>query len=131
MEDEVFSALGLDPEGRLIGSITSNPGHCLATGIVDPERAARTADRLLAPDLFSGWGVRTLSAEHPAFDPYSYHRGSVWPVEQASFVLGFVRYGLHGSAERLSRAQFEAARLFDFHRLPEVFSGHPRDADHP
>jgi hypothetical protein len=82
-------------------------------------------------DLFSGWGVRTLSAWHPAYNPYSYHRGSVWPVEQATFVVGFVRYGLHTHAERLSRAFFEAAALFDFYRLPELFSGHPRDEAHP
>jgi glycogen debranching enzyme len=85
----------------------------------------------MAPDLFTGWGVRTLSAEHPAYNPYSYHRGSVWPVEHGSFALGFLRYGLHGELEQLCRSQFEAARLFDFYRLPELFSGHQRDADHP
>jgi glycogen debranching enzyme len=91
----------------------------------------RTADRLLGEDLFSGWGIRTLSARHPAYNPYSYHRGSVWPVEQGSFALGFLRYGLHHHLERLARSQFEAARLFEHYRLPELFAGHPRDADHP
>jgi glycogen debranching enzyme len=131
IDDLNFIALGLDSNERQIRSITSNPGHCLATGIVDDSLARKTADRLMLDDLFSGWGVRTLSAWHPAYNPYSYHRGSVWPVEQATFVLGFVRYGLHGHAERLSRAFFEAAALFDFYRLPELFGGHARDDAHP
>src|SRR5437867_4550343 len=81
--------------------------------------------------MFSGWGIRTLSSAHPAYNPYSYHRGSVWPVEQGTFAIGFTRYGLHDDTERLCRAQFEAAALFDYERLPELFSGHQRDADHP
>ncbi len=131
MESEGFFALGLDARKRQIRSITSNPGHCLATGIVDEALTLRTADRLLADDLFSSWGVRTLSARHPAYNPYSYHRGSVWPVEQGTFALGFMRYGLHAGVERICRAQFEAAALFDFYRLPELFSGHGRDDAHP
>lgn len=131
MEDLNYIALGLDADGRQIRSITSNPGHCIATGIVDGALVSKTADRLMLDDLFSGWGIRTLSSWHPAYNPYSYHRGSVWPVEQATFVLGFVRYGLHRHAERLSRGFFEAAALFDFYRLPELFSGHQRGEAHP
>jgi glycogen debranching enzyme len=131
MESESFFAMGLDSKNRQIRSIGSNPGHCLATGIVDESLAIRTADRLMAEDLFTGWGIRTLSSSHPAYNPYSYHRGSVWPVEQGTFTLGFLRYGLHRHVERLCRAQFEAAALFDFYRLPEVFSGHQRDDAHP
>jgi hypothetical protein len=106
-------------------------GHCLATGIVEEEFVRRIADRLFADDMFSGWGIRTLSDRHPAYSPYSYHRGSVWPVEHGSFSVGLVRYGLHEHVERICRAQFEAASLFDFHRLPELFTGHHRDAGHP
>ena len=131
MDDLEFVALGLDSSGRQIRSIASNAGHCIATGILDDALVSKTANRLMADDLFSGWGVRTLSSRHPAYNPYSYHRGSVWPVEQATFVLGFVRYGLHDHAERLARAFFESAALFDFHRLPELFAGHARDAAHP
>lgn len=131
MEDEGFFALGLDAERRPIRAVASNPGHCLAAGIVDAELAERTAARLFQDDLWSGWGVRTLSSRNPAFNPYSYHRGSVWPVENGSFALGFLRYGLHDRLEAVSRAMFEAARLFDHFRLPEVFSGHARDASHP
>jgi glycogen debranching enzyme len=81
--------------------------------------------------MFSGWGIRTLSDRNPAYNPYSYHRGSVWPVEHGSFAVGLVRYGLHEHVERICRAQFEAASLFDFCRLPELFTGHHRDEDHP
>lgn len=131
MEDEGFYAMGLDAEKRQIKSIGSNAGHCLATGIVPKKRAERVAARLFQPDLFSGWGIRTLSAENPAFNPYSYHRGSVWPVEQGTFALAFMRYGLWEKLHRLARAQFEAAALFEHYRLPEVFSGHVRSADQP
>ena len=98
---------------------------------MDSALAERVAGRLFVGDLFSGWGVRTLSANHPAYNPYSYHRGTVWPVEHGTFALAFMRYGLHKQVETLCRAQFEAAALFDFYRLPECFGGHPRDADHP
>lgn len=128
---EGFFALGLDADKRPIRSITSNPGHCLATGIVDTRLAEPTADRLLSRDLFSGWGIRTLSSEHPAYNPYSYHRGSVWPVEHGTFAVAFMRYGLAEHLHAVCRAQFEAARLFPFYRLPEALSGHPRDEDHP
>ena len=131
MEDAGYLAMGVDAAQRQIASIGSNAGHCLATGIADKALVQRTADRMMARDLFSGWGVRTLSADHPAFNPYSYHLGSVWPVEQATFALGFVRYGLHAHVEKLCRAQFEAAAMFDAYRLPELFSGHARDEHHP
>jgi glycogen debranching enzyme len=131
MESEGFFAMGLDSKNRLIRSVASNPGHCVASGIVDESLVERTVRRLMAKDLFSGWGVRTLSSQHPAYDPFSYHRGSVWPVEQGGFAIGFWRYGLHSYVEAIARALFEAAALFDYYRLPEAFSGHQRDADHP
>ncbi len=131
MDDEDSFAMGLDPDKRLIRSVCSDPGACLAAAIADDSLVRRTADRLLADDLFSGWGVRTLSARHPAYNPFSYQRGAVWPVENAVVALGFQRYGLHEHVERLCRAQFEAASLFEYYRLPEVFAGHPRDGDHP
>jgi glycogen debranching enzyme len=131
MEDEGFYAMGMDRDKRCIRSIASNGGHALTTGIAHAARAERVAQRLFADDLFSGWGVRTLSAKHPAYDPWSYHRGSVWPAENAFFVYGMARYGLHQQMHALARAQFEAAALFELHRLPEVFAGHGRDAEHP
>ena len=131
MTDTKFFALGLDARRRQIKSISSNPGHLLACGIVDKELASPVAGRLLESDMFSGWGVRTLSSDHPAYDPYSYHRGSVWPVEHGSFAMGMMRFGLIKELHTISRAIFEASTLFDYNRLPECFSGHTRDDQHP
>lgn len=131
MTDENFFAMGLDPDKRQIKSVGSNAGHCLATAIVDQEHVLKTVSRLMAEDMFTGWGIRTLSSKHPSYNPYSYHRGTVWPVEHGTFALAFLRYGLFNHMEMICRAQFEAAALFDFYRLPELFSGHQRDADHP
>lgn len=131
MSDKNFFALGLDAQRRQIKSISSNPGHLLASGIVDKKLARQIAERLLKSDMFSGWGVRTLSSDHPAYDPYSYHRGSVWPVEHGSFAMGMMRFGLIKELHTIARAIFEASTLFDYNRLPECFSGHPRDDQHP
>ena len=131
MEEEGTFAMGIDNQGELIRSVASDPGHCLLSGIVDEKQVPRLANRMLRKDMFSGWGIRTLSADHPAYNPFSYHRGSVWPVENGSFVLGFARYGLQGEMHQLSRALFEAARLFPHCRLPEVFGGHERSDDAP
>jgi glycogen debranching enzyme len=131
MEEEGFIAMALDSDRRPVRSIGSNALHCVATGIVDKDLVQRTMARLLAPDMFTGWGVRTLSSEHPAYNPYAYHRGTVWPVEHGPFAVGAYRYGLHDEVERIARAQFEAAKFFDYHRLPECFAGHQRDEEHP
>ncbi|AFL49014.1 glycogen debranching enzyme [Sinorhizobium fredii] len=131
MENEGFFAMALDPDKRQVRSIGSNALHCVATGIADTALVPRTLERLFADDMFTGWGVRTLSSLHPAFNPHSYHRGTVWPVEHGPFAIGAYRYGCHDYVERICRSQFETAALFDFHRLPECIAGHQRDEDHP
>jgi glycogen debranching enzyme len=131
MANEGFIAFGLDAQRQPIKSIASNPGHCIATGIVDTALVEKVADRLFEPDMFSGWGIRTLSSGNPAYNPYSYHRGSIWPVEHGAFAIGFMRYGLLGHLHKMAKGMFEAAAMFDFYRLPEVFSGHARDEQHP
>lgn len=131
MEEEGTYALALDGRKRLVRTIASNAGHCIAAGIADTARVRRIADRLFQPDLFSGWGIRTLSTNHPRYNPFSYHLGSVWPVEQGTFALGFWRYGLHDRVQQLARAQFEAASMFEHNRVPELFGGHARDREHP
>ena len=131
MEEEGFYAMGLDSRRQPDPLDRLDAGHCLATGIIDSERARAVADRLMEPDLWSGWGVRTLSSANPAYNPYSYHRGSVWPVENATFAIGFFRFGLWDHLDRLAKAMFEAAALYDYGRLPELYAGHQRDADHP
>lgn len=127
VEEDGFYAMALDPEKRPVRSIGSNPGHALATGIVPAEQARAVADRLLAPDIFSGWGVRTLSSEHPSYNPFAYHLGTVWPVENATFALGFKRYGLDEHVERLASGLFAASAYFDRYRLPEALGGHGRE----
>jgi glycogen debranching enzyme len=131
MPDKKFFALGLDAQRKQIKSISSNPGHLLACGIVHKELARPVAQRLLQDDMFSGWGVRTLSSDNPAYDPYSYHRGSVWPVEHGSFAMGMMRFGLTKELHTIARTMFEVSTLFDYNRLPECFSGHTRDDEHP
>ena len=131
MADEGTYAMGLGPGGRPIRSVASNAGHLLAAGLVPPRRGRAVAERLMQPDMFSGWGIRTLSAAHPAFNPFSYHRGTVWPVEQATIGFGFARYGAWEHLHRLAQAFFETTELFDEGRLPEVIGGLQRDAEHP
>ena len=131
MEDEGTFAMAIDADRKQVRSIGSNALHCVATGIADKALVTRTLDRLFAEDMFSGWGVRTLSSDHPSYNPYSYHRGTVWPVEHGPFAVGAYRYGCHEHVERICRAQFETAALFDHFRLPECIAGHDRDEDHP
>jgi glycogen debranching enzyme len=126
MPDEGFYAMALDPDKRPVRSIGSNPGHALAAGIVRSEHATLVADRLLADDLFSGWGIRTLSDLHPAYNPWAYHLGTVWPVENATFALGFKRYGLDDHVDVLVRALLEATARLPGLRLPELIGGQSR-----
>ncbi|HJR25123.1 MAG TPA: glycogen debranching N-terminal domain-containing protein [Acidimicrobiales bacterium] len=126
LEEQGTFALGLDRDKRAIDAITSNPGHCLWTGIVEPERAPRLADRLLEDDLFCGWGLRTLATGMAAYNPVSYHNGSVWPHDNALCAAGLARYGLADQAHRIIEGQLAAASRYAS-RLPELFAGFPRD----
>jgi glycogen debranching enzyme len=126
-EGEGTYALALDGRKRQVRSVASNAGHCLASGIVPPDRARRVARRLLAEDMWSGWGIRTLSAAHPYYNPFSYHTGSVWPHDNAIIAGGFRHYGLDDEAAQVARGIFDAAEQFPNHRLPELFSGVARD----
>jgi glycogen debranching enzyme len=123
MEDEDCYALGLDSGKRQINAVASNAGHCLWSGIVPADRARRLAHRLFQPDMWCGWGIRTLSSRNPAYNPYSYQRGSVWPHDNAIIAAGLKRYGFVDEANRVAEAIFAAASYFNSYRLPEVFSG--------
>jgi glycogen debranching enzyme len=131
LEEEGFYAFALDGQKRQVASISSNPGHLLWCGLPDPKRAAKAARRLLKPDLFSGWGLRTLSSENPAYNPLSYQRGSVWPHDTLLAAAGLWRYGHYEEASTLIRAILEAAGAFEEARLPELFCGLPRSHDLP
>jgi glycogen debranching enzyme len=131
MPDEQTYAVALDENKRQVRAVTSNPGHLLVSAILPGAKAEMVANRMLRDDMFSGWGVRTLSSRNPAYDPFSYHRGSVWTVEHGTFALGMSRYGLIPQLHRLAEAVFESAALFEDYRIPEAIGGVPRDADHP
>ncbi|HVB02049.1 MAG TPA: glycogen debranching N-terminal domain-containing protein [Acidimicrobiales bacterium] len=126
-ESEGTYYLGLDGDKRPIDSVSSNPGHLLWLEVVDPERATRVAKRLMKKDMWSGWGIRTLSADHVAYNPLSYQRGSVWPHDSAIAAAGFQAYGHNAEATKVARGIFDAASRFAAQRLPELFAGFDRD----
>jgi glycogen debranching enzyme len=112
-------AYALDPDKQPVATIASNAGHLLWSGIASAEHVAR----LLQPDMWSGWGIRTLSAGNPAYNPFSYQRGSVWPHDNGIIALGFKRYGFSTEAARVFRDISEAASFFVSYRLPELYAG--------
>ena len=126
MEDKDCYALALHGEGHVASVISSNPGHALWTGIADEEKARRTIQRLMADDMFTGWGVRTLSARERAYNPIGYHLGTVWPHDNAILAAGFRRYGRDREALRIFHGLFDAAFHFRSHQLPELFCGFSR-----
>ncbi|HET8548683.1 MAG TPA: amylo-alpha-1,6-glucosidase, partial [Bryobacteraceae bacterium] len=126
MAEEGSVALGLDSDKRQIRSVTSNAGQCIATGIVAEEHMPRLVRRLFEPDLFSGWGIRTLSTENPSYNPLDYHLGSVWLIENATIVFGLRRFGFDERALELARALYDLALLWPAQRVPECVGGHAR-----
>ena len=126
-EAEGFYAYGLDGEKRPILSVASNPGHMLWSGIVPPDRASRVVSRLIQPDMWSGWGIRTLSAKHPSYNPYSYQNGSVWPHDNGLIAQGFKRYGYADQANAVAKDVLGAASFFMLNQLPELYAGVQRD----
>ncbi|HXA25656.1 MAG TPA: glycogen debranching N-terminal domain-containing protein [Acetobacteraceae bacterium] len=127
-----FYAYMLDGEKRKVLTVASNPGHLLWSGIVPPNRAARIVARLMEPDMNSGWGIRTLSAQHPAFNPFSYQNGSVWPHDNSLIALGFKRYGFAREVAQIARDISGAASHFLLNQLPELYSGVQRgEAEFP
>jgi glycogen debranching enzyme len=126
VEADQFYAMALDGEKRQVASISSNPAHGLYCGIIDRDNAGPMARRLLAPDMFSGWGVRTLSKSAAAYNPMSYHNGSIWPHDNAIIGAGLKRYGFAKATNRLATAMFEMAVTVDDMRLPELFCGFTR-----
>ena len=131
MPDEKFFAQALDGSKHQVKAVTSNPGHCLWTRIVERSKAAHVARRLMAPDMFSGWGLRTLSERAVNYDPCSYHNGSVWPFDSALAVAGLRQYGYAVEAERLARSLVEASISFPLRRPPELFCGDGRMPGEP
>ena len=121
-----FYALGLDGQKRPVDSRCSNMGHLLWSGIVPDERVSAVVDQLLSEELWSGWGIRTMSSDAAAFNPISYHNGTVWPHDTSLAAWGLARHGYTAEVRRIARALIEAAAHFDW-SLPEVFAGYARD----
>lgn len=125
LPDRGYYALALDAAKRPVDALASNMGHCLWTGIVDEDKAAAVADHLLSPDMFTGFGVRTLAASMGAYNPMSYHNGSIWPHDNAIVAAGLMRYGCVDAAQRVATALFDAAERLGG-QLPELFCGFDR-----
>ncbi len=127
--DEGYLGLALDGKKKLVETVTSNPGHCLWSGILDQDQAARVADELVSDKLFSGWGIRTMSDAETSYNPMSYHNGSVWPHDNALIAAGFSRYRCRKPLEKVVTGLFEAAVHHTYYRLPELFCGFDRMGD--
>lgn len=126
LEEHGYYALALQADKQPCAVASSNPGHILWSGTAEPDKARRTMERLLADDLFNGWGVRTLSSRERRYNPVSYHLGTVWPHDNALIAAGFRRYGFDDAARRVFTALVEAATYFADDRLPELFAGFER-----
>lgn len=132
LEDLSTYALALDGNKQPCRVIASNAGQCLFTGICAPERTARVAERLMADDVFSGWGIRTVASGQHRYNPMSYHNGSVWPHDNALVALGMARSGLTRLAARVLHSMFDASQAVEVYRLPELFCGfHRRPGEGP
>jgi glycogen debranching enzyme len=129
IEDGEYYALALDPDGKPVDALSSNMGHLLWSGIVDQARAQQVVDQLLGPNLFSGWGVRTLATTEGLYNPVGYHVGTVWPFDNSFIAWGLRRYGFKEEAARIAGATIDAAQYFDG-RLPEAFGGYDRELTH-
>jgi glycogen debranching enzyme len=128
LADRNCYTLALDGSKRALNVIASNAGHALWSGIADPDKARLTAESLLADDMFSGWGVRTLATAEQGYNPVGYHLGTVWPHDNSLIAAGCKRYGQDGAARRIFEGILNAAMYFEHNRLPELFTGFSRAA---
>ena len=126
LENESFFALALDGDKHPADAITSNPGQALWTGIVQRRLAEPVVEVLMRNDMFSGWGIRTLSATSSRFNPLGYHCGTVWPHDNSLIAMGFKKYGFEEELNEVATALFDAARPLAYYRLPELFAGSAR-----
>ena len=124
--DREFIAMALDGTGKQVDEIGSNPGQCLSMGLLYPEKAKSVAERLQAPDMFSGWGIRTLSSQSPAYNPIGYHTGSVWPHDNSLIVMGLRSIGAVEQALEVAQSILDMTVRQPYHRPPELFCGYER-----
>ena len=127
IEAEGCYAMALEAGRHPCRVMSSNPGQALWTGIVEEDKAGRVVHRLMRPDLFNGWGIRTLSCKERRYNPMGYHLGTVWPHDNSLIAAGFRRYGYDEPAARIFVGLLEAAMEFEDYRLPELFTGFGRE----
>ena len=130
MPDEKYVALALDADAQQVGVISSNPGHCLFTGILDDDKAHAVADRLMSAEMYCGWGIRTLSRSTIAYNPMSYHNGSVWPHDNSIIAEGLRKLGRSQDVHRVMLDLVQVTQFEPEFRLPELFCGFERDGNH-
>lgn len=127
LSGEKFVCLALDGQNKQVAVISSNAGHCLMSGILEPDQAQLVADRLMKSELHSGWGIRTLSDQTVAYNPVSYHNGSVWPHDNGIIIEGMRRLGRLDDMMKIMYGIAEVAMGDEEHRLPELFCGFQRN----
>ncbi len=125
-ESKQTYVIALDGSKRPCNVLSSNAGHCLFSGIATRERAKLIAEKLMQENMFSGWGIRTISSDEPRYNPMSYHNGSIWPHDNAMIAMGFARYGLMTEAAQTMTAIFDTSLFMQGRRLPELFCGFDR-----
>ncbi|MFW6120997.1 MAG: amylo-alpha-1,6-glucosidase [Petrotogales bacterium] len=123
LSEEKYFAMALDKDKRRVDAIGSNPGHCLYAGIISKDKAKDVVNKLFSDDLFTGWGIRTLSKKMSRYNPYSYHNGTVWPHDNSLTLLGLMNYGFKTEAVKLASSLLEATEKLPNRRLPELFCG--------
>ncbi|MBP9090370.1 amylo-alpha-1,6-glucosidase [bacterium] len=129
LPEQNFVALALDGSLKPCSVVTSNAGHLLSSGIIDRKEALAIAERLLKTDMFSGWGIRTLSSQEKNYDPASYHNGSIWPHDNALIVAGMRKHRLGNAVATVVNPLLEVAMQSKDKRLPELFCGYPREKE--
>lgn len=123
MEDRKYFAFGLDYQKKQIASITSNPGHCLYSGIVNQDKSEAVVKKLLSDEIFNGLGIRTMGENEPGYNPMSYHNGSIWPHDNSIIISGLIRYHYYKEANKVINGLIKASQYFKYNRLPELFCG--------
>ncbi|MDB5101633.1 MAG: amylo-alpha,6-glucosidase [Cyanobacteria bacterium RYN_339] len=128
LEDEGYYAVALDGHKQPVRSKTSNPGHCLWSDLIAEDRVGQVIDTMLAPDMFNGWGIRTMASSSPNYNPISYHNGTVWPHDVSLIVRGMADRGRQDGVSTVFTGLFEASKHFEYQRLPELFCGFDRQS---
>jgi glycogen debranching enzyme len=127
MPEKNYYAMALDGHHRQVDSITSNPAECLWARLVDDEHAGPLINTLMSDRLFTTWGIRTMANTERAYNPFSYHNGSIWPFENALIASGLKKYGYVGETQAVLDAMIDASLSFEYRRWPEVYAGVSRE----